>query len=107
MRNFAWFFSSGGHRGAVREEDIREAVAVVIERDHAAGHGLDDLLLGRRAVFEYEVDARSRGNVAKADRRHLRGRRRFERAGKQDRGRPSQSHGFFRSSFSVRTTPAP
>ena len=52
-------------RGAVDEEQVETAVAVVIEHRHAARHGLDQVLLRGGAAVALEFDARLHGDVAK------------------------------------------
>ena len=61
------FWSEGSAAPLAKKMSV-EAVAVVIERRHAAGHGLDEMLFGRGAVFDREVQACRTGNVAETDR---------------------------------------
>jgi hypothetical protein len=51
-------------RGAVGEVEIDAAVAVVVKRREAAGHGLNQALFGRWRMVEYESHA-ARGSDTK------------------------------------------
>src|SRR5579884_3802655 len=58
----------GRKLGAIGEEDIRTAVAIVIENYQPARHGFDHVLLRSRAVMQDEIDAALRGDVLEANR---------------------------------------
>ena len=55
------------HGGSVREVDVGPAVSVGVERGDPAWHRLDEMLAGRRAMFENEVQSRILGHVNEAD----------------------------------------
>ena len=104
--------------GAVREENVRQAVSVVIERHYPAGHGLDNLLFRRRAVFEHKVDARASRHVAEPNwsdaRSRLRPRPEQNRKGSERHGCDqrktaprSLSHGLLRASLRASTMQRP
>jgi hypothetical protein len=58
------FFSLDGHvdAGRIGEIDVRPAVAVVVDEDHAAAHRFDDVAFGGVGGV-FECDARGRGDV--------------------------------------------
>ncbi len=57
----------GGDGGAVGEEDVEEAVVVVVEDGDAAGHGLDGVTARADAVLQLEVDAGGGEDVLEGD----------------------------------------
>jgi len=83
-------FGEAGLLRAIRDEEIEQAVAIVVERCQPSGHGFD-LVFGRcGAVMEDDVDARARGNVLETDGRRRGGR--LEPSGeRQECGRASHA----------------
>ena len=55
---------------AVGEEDIGEAVAIIVERGYSTHHRLDDMFLRRGAVLQDEIDPGVGSHVLEADRRY-------------------------------------
>ncbi len=60
-------FGERGKIGAVREEDIGTAVAIIVEDSETASHGFDHVLLRRGAIVQDERDVALRGDVLEAD----------------------------------------
>ena len=71
---------------AIDQEDVKQAVVVVVEERDAAAHGLDQIFLGRGGIYVPEIQA---GRVF--DIKGRRGRRR--RRNLREMERKNQAHG--------------